>query len=55
MTSDDVIMQACKEKTVLALHYVKKKKLSDKLSGSAAQIADSVVMKLIERGQKPIV
>lgn len=54
-TSDDLIVAACKEKTVLAVHYVQKKKLADKLAGSAAKVADSVILKLAERGQKPIV
>jgi serine protease SohB len=30
-TSDDLVVAACKEKTVLAVHYVQKKKLADKL------------------------
>ncbi|EJB8413835.1 protease SohB [Vibrio vulnificus] len=54
-TSDDLIVAACKEKTVLAVRYVQKKKLADKLAGSAAKVADSVILKLAERGQKPIV
>ncbi|HDY8105330.1 TPA: protease SohB [Vibrio vulnificus] len=54
-TSDDLIVAACKEKTVLAVHYVQKKKLADKLAASAAKVADSVILKLAERGQKPIV
>ncbi|EHU5195337.1 protease SohB [Vibrio vulnificus] len=54
-TSDDLIVAACKEKTVLAVHYAQKKKLADKLAGSAAKVADSVILKLAERGQKPIV
>ncbi|MFZ3513599.1 protease SohB [Vibrio harveyi] len=54
-TSDDLVVAACKEKTVLAVHYVQKKKLADKLAGVAGKMADSVVLKLAERGQKPIV
>ncbi|MGY0613822.1 protease SohB [Vibrio sp. FJH11] len=54
-TSDDLIVAACKDKTVLAVHYVQKKKLADKLVGVAGKIADSVILKLAERGQKPIV
>ncbi|MEZ9339548.1 protease SohB [Vibrio splendidus] len=54
-TSDDLVVAACKDKTVLAIHYVQKKKLSDKLAGVAGKSVDSVLMKLIERGQKPIV
>lgn len=54
-TSDDLVVAACKEKTILAVHYVQKKKLADKLAGVAGKVADSVVLKLAERGQKPIV
>ncbi|ELP5728697.1 protease SohB [Vibrio vulnificus] len=54
-TSDDLIVAACKEKTVLAVHYVQKKKLADKLAGAAAKISDRVLLNLVERGQKPIV
>jgi serine protease SohB len=54
-TSDDLVVEACKEKTVLAIHYVEKKKLTSKLAGIAGEAADSVLMKLIDRGQRPIV
>lgn len=54
-TSDDLIIEASKEKSVLALHYVRKKKLSDKISGSAAKTVDSILLKLVARGQRPIV
>jgi serine protease SohB len=45
---------ACKEKTVLSIHYTQKKKLADKLAGVAGKVADGVLLKLVERGQKPI-
>ncbi len=54
-TSDDLVVAACKDKTVLSIRYVQKKKLTDKLAGSAGEAADSVLMKLISRGQRPIV
>lgn len=54
-TSDDLVVEACKEKTVLAIHYVQKKKLTDKIAGVAGEAADSVFMKLLNRGQRPIV
>ncbi|MDV6251725.1 protease SohB [Vibrio sp. EA2] len=54
-TSDDLVVAACKDKTVLSVHYVPKKKLADKLAGVAGKVADSVILKLAERGQKPIV
>ena len=54
-TSDDIVVAACKNKTVLSVHYVQKKKLADKLASVAGKVADSVILKLAERGQKPIV
>lgn len=54
-TSDDIVVEACKDKTVLAIHYVEKKKLASKLAGIAGEAADNVLMKLIDRGQRPIV
>jgi serine protease SohB len=48
-------VEACKDKTVLAIHYVEKKKLASKLAGIAGEAADNVLMKLIDRGQRPIV
>ncbi|MGC9421673.1 protease SohB [Vibrio sp.] len=54
-TSDDLIVKACKEKTVLAIRYVQKKKLADKLAGVAGEAADSVLLKLLSRGQRPII
>ena len=53
--SDDIVTEACKDKTVLSIHYVQKKKLTDKLAGVAGDAADNVLMKLIDRGQRPIV
>lgn len=54
-TSDDIIVAACKDKTVLQIQYVQKKKLADKLVGVAGEVADNVLLKLIQRAQKPIV
>ncbi|NLS11486.1 protease SohB [Vibrio sp. SM6] len=54
-TSDDLLVAAAKEKTVLSLHYVQKKKLADKLAGITGKMAESALLKLAERGQKPIV
>jgi serine protease SohB len=54
-TSDDLIVQACQNKKVLAISYVQKKKLTDKLAGVAGEAAENVFMKLLSRGQRPIV
>ncbi|CAM2887472.1 protease SohB [Vibrio rarus] len=53
-TSDDLVVAACKDKTVLAVHYVQKKKLSEKFGKAAAQATDDVLLKWVERGQRPI-
>ncbi|ANS85032.1 putative protease SohB [Vibrio scophthalmi] len=54
-TSDDLVVEACKDKTVLAIHYVEKKKITSKLAALMGEAADNVLMKLIDRGQRPIV
>lgn len=54
-TSDDIVVAACKDKTVLSVHYVQKKKLADKLAGVAGKVADSVILKLAERDRKSVV
>lgn len=54
-TSDDIVVDACKDKTVLAIHYVEKKKITSKLAALMGEAADNVLMKLIDRGQRPIV
>ncbi|CAM3650406.1 putative protease SohB [Vibrio aerogenes CECT 7868] len=55
ITSDDLVTAACQNKTVLSVHYVQKKKLAEKLSGAMGEAADSVLLKLASRGQRPIV
>ncbi len=54
-TSDDLVMQACKERDVLAVKYVQRKKLAEKLAGATGEAADNLLLKWIGRGQKPIV
>lgn len=53
-TSDDLIVEACKSKKVLSIHYVAKKKLSEKLVGMTSDIGDGLLMKWISRGQRPM-
>lgn len=53
-TSDDYLMLACQEKEVLKLSYKQPKTLAQKLGHIGAHIVDSTLMRLIERGQKPI-
>jgi serine protease SohB len=52
-TSDDLIVEACQQRTVLAINYVQKKKLTDKLAGVAGQAAENVFMRLLSKGQRP--
>ncbi|WP_375753401.1 protease SohB [Vibrio sp. HN007] len=54
-TSDDLVVAACKDKTVLSIHYVQKKKMSDRLAKIGGDAADNLLMKWIQRGQRPIV
>ena len=54
-TSDDYLTSACKDREVLLVRYVQKKKLAEKLAGVAGETADNVLLKWISRGQRPIV
>jgi len=54
-TSDDIVVKACKEKTVLSVRYVQKKKMADKLARIGGEAADHLLMKWMSRGQRPIV
>ncbi|MGF1690655.1 protease SohB [Photobacterium kagoshimensis] len=54
-TSDDFITQACKDREVLNIRYVRRKKLAEKLAGATSEAADTLLLKWISRGQRPIV
>ncbi|WP_273857315.1 protease SohB [Photobacterium sp. GSS17] len=54
-TSDDFISHACKEREVLQVRYVQRKKLAEKLAGATGDAADNLLLKWISRGQRPIV
>ncbi len=53
-TSDDLVVEACKDKNVLSVRYVQKKKISDKLSKIGGDTVDNVLMKWLSRGQRPL-
>lgn len=53
-TSDDYLMQACKDKEVLKLTYQQPKTLAERLAKMSTHIVDSLFLRLVERGQKPI-
>lgn len=54
-TSDELITKAVAEKKVLSIRFVQKKKLVEKISNAAAESADSLLLKWINRGQRPLV
>jgi serine protease SohB len=54
-TSDDIVVEACKEKTVLSVRYVEKKKMADRLAKIGGDAADNLLLKWLARGQRPIV
>lgn len=54
-TSDDFITHACKDREVLNVRYVQRKKLTEKLAGATGEAADNLLLKWISRGQRPIV
>ena len=54
-TSDDFITHACKDREVLNVRYVQRKKLSEKIAGATGEAADNLLLKWISRGQRPIV
>ncbi|GAA03744.1 protease SohB [Photobacterium leiognathi] len=52
-TSDDLITEACKDREVLKVKYVRRKKLAEKLAGASGDAADNLLMKWVARGQRP--
>ncbi|KEY91230.1 protease sohB [Candidatus Photodesmus blepharus] len=54
-TSDDVVVKACKDKTVLSIHYSQKKKFTDKLADVIGQSTETLLAKLVNRSQRPII
>ncbi|PSW11549.1 protease SohB [Photobacterium rosenbergii] len=54
-TSDDYISTSCKDREVLQVRYVQRKKLAEKLAGATGDAADNLLLKWISRGQRPIV
>lgn len=54
-TSDDIVVAACKERTVLSVRYVQKKRMAERLAKVGGDAADNLLMKWLARGQRPIV
>ena len=54
-TSDELIARSVQEKEVLSVRFVQRKKLVEKISGAAVNSVDSLLLKWINRGQRPLV
>ncbi|ADO48767.1 protease SohB [[Enterobacter] lignolyticus] len=53
-TSDDLLLGLMKDHEVLNVRYLQRKKLLDRVTGSAAESADRLLMRWWQRGQKPM-
>ncbi|QUJ66367.1 protease SohB [Photobacterium sp. GJ3] len=53
-TSDDFIMSACKDREVLQVRFVQRKKLAERLAGAGGEAVDHLLLKWIGRGQRPV-
>lgn len=53
-TSDDVILGLMEGREVLNVRYMQRKKLIDRVTGSAAESADRLLLRWWQRGQKPL-
>jgi len=51
MTSDDVLLQAMKEKRVIGIKYSVKKSLLQKLGKQAEESADNLLLRLLKRNE----
>ncbi|AST80130.1 TPA: protease SohB [Citrobacter farmeri] len=53
-TSDEVILGLMEGREVLSVRYLQRKKLVDRVTGSAAESADRLLLRWWQRGQKPL-
>ncbi len=53
-TSDDLLLSLMEGREVLNVRYLQRKKLLDRISGSAAESADKLLLRWWQRGQKPM-
>jgi len=53
-TSDDLLLSLMEGRDVISLRYTQRKKLLDRLTGSAAESADRLLLRWWQRGQKPL-
>lgn len=53
-TSDDLLLELMKEYELVGVRFAQRKKLLDRFTGSAAESADRLLMRWLQRGQKPL-
>ena len=53
-TSDDLIIDRIAGHEVIAVHYVRRKKMVDRFTQSAASSAERLLLRLWQRGEKPL-
>jgi len=53
-TSDDLILEKMKQRDVVGVRYLRRKKMMDRFTGSAAESADRLLLRWWQRGEKPL-
>lgn len=53
-TSDDLLIVEMKNHEVIAVRYARRKRMMDRFTGSAAESADRLLLRWLQRSQKPL-
>jgi len=53
-TSDDLLLGLMEGRELVGVRYTRKKKLMDRFTNSAAESADRLLLRWVQRGQKPL-
>ncbi|MFB6325313.1 protease SohB [Pantoea deleyi] len=53
-TSDDLIIRHMDRFSVLGVHYARRRKMMDRFTQSAGSVAERLLLKLLQRGEKPL-
>ncbi len=53
-TSDDLILEKMKQRDVVGVRYLRRKKMMDRFTGSAAESVDRLLLRWWQRGEKPL-
>lgn len=53
-TSDELILEKMKVREVVGVRYLRRKKMMDRFTGSAAESADRLLLRWWQRGEKPL-